>query len=422
MNNSWAFSVFAAPAMLGALLSHGVELYADVTTDDASVVSPPAPVTEHSANAPELRGVHEVQLGALSPTPDDDRRWSVRDVAVTEHESHVYLALRRTPVGESTPSWVQVFQSHDERNWTPEFSWVAKHEVQGPELLSLDGQLRVYFSGSSESEDGSGVHASTRTARGWSEPQDVGLPEHRLSQLKLVSSTPLMTTIVGRPGLYRMDDDPLEVRMLTTRDGLSWRPLLAGQSAVYRGGGDDAAFQSGDDGNLLAVVRNEAGDASGWGSSVCMAPSNDWTSWDCVNDPKHYGAAEIFTYDGAVHLVGQRQLSDDGEYDTKRGWGVFRAASNQLEALTTGKRCALWRYEPSTRTFGFVMDLPSRGDVCSPAVLQRQDGQLTIYGHSSDLTGPDLAQQPARQQPNHLYRYGLAPTPRHATHTVSYTR
>src|SRR5690606_17857479 len=81
VNNAWTFSVFAAPAMLGALLSHGVDLYADVTTNEASVAATPAPLTEYAGASPELRGVHEVALGEPSPSASDDRQWSIRDIA-----------------------------------------------------------------------------------------------------------------------------------------------------------------------------------------------------------------------------------------------------------------------------------------------------------------------------------------------------
>jgi hypothetical protein len=151
-----------------------------------------------------------------------------------------------------------------------------------------------------------------------------------------------------------------------------------------------------------------------------MAPSNDWTNWDCVNDPKNYGSAEIFTHDGEIYMVGQRQLTDDGAYDTGKGWGMLRAASNRIEALTTGKRCSVWRYIPTERQFGFVMDLPSKGDVCSPAVVKRGGSQIVVYGHSSDLDGPDLAQKPASERPNRLYRYVLELAPGKAVKNASF--
>jgi hypothetical protein len=117
---------------------------------------------------------------------------------------------------------------------------------------------------------------------------------------------PLLTSYALSEKRYAFDENSMEVRLLTTRDGFEWRPLRSGQHAVYRGGGSQAAFSSDDDGNLFTVVNREAGDEAGFGSALCAARGADWARWDCVNDPKKYDSPTLFNHDGELYLVARR--------------------------------------------------------------------------------------------------------------------
>jgi hypothetical protein len=242
-----------------------------------------------------------------------------------------------------------------------------------------------------------------------------------VSAVRVVDQMPLMTTQTGGSQPYRFRHEAREIRMLISDDGLNWHPPSAGQHSVYRGGGSDAAFSSNEDGSLLALVRKEAGDDSGWGSSVCLALAGDLSQWDCVNDPKNYGAATLFTFEGEIYMVGQRKLSATGSYDLGRGSGLWRTLNNQIGELQAGRRCSVWRYDPSEHRIAFVADLPSHGDTCTPAVVPTKTrGQFTIYSPSSDLDAPELALRPSQAHPNRLYRYSISLTPQRSTQNVAY--
>ena len=81
----------------------------------------------------------------------------------------------------------------------------------------------------------------------------------------------------------------------------------------------------------------------------------------------------MFEHAGTVYAVARRNLRGDGRYD--RGIGPatgfgrgLRSMWNQLNYSTSRKRCALWRFESGGPSLALVLDLPSRGDTCFPAV------------------------------------------------------
>ncbi len=392
--------------MLGALLHQGVDVYASLAPDSVDVSSYAVPKPEPGRHDLDVLSADVASLDSAQRGATDGR--SFRSVDVVRHRGRIYLATRTTS-RTMRGSHVEVLSSEDEKTWRWEFGISRTERLFGPRLMSLANGLFVYVSvESSSAPGGTKTFASRLDERGdWTDLRDIGLDGHVVSRVTQADSVPLMTTHTGGADVFQQDDE-IAVRLLTTNDGWSWHTPTAGGNSVYRGGGTDATFSSGGDGNLLAVVRNEAGDDSGWGSSVCIAPSSEWTRWDCVNDPKNYGAATTFTYDGEVYLVGQRQLSADGKYDQGKGKGLWRVVRNQAEQLTTAKRCSVWRYDRSSREFAFMRDLPSRGDTCAPAVVPgNAPGRFVVYGQSSDIHGPDLTAYAGRQQDNRLYRYEL---------------
>jgi phosphoglycerate dehydrogenase-like enzyme len=105
----------------------------------------------------------------------------------------------------------------------------------------------------------------------------------------------------------------------------------------------------------------------------------------------------MFWHDGEAYLVARRNLNGNGDYDLGRGpsW-LLRTLWNQVNYSLTPKRCALWRYvrgqyDQKDDRFAFVLDLPSRGDTCFPAVIEGgSPEEIVVYDYSCDLAGPDL--------------------------------
>jgi hypothetical protein len=225
-----------------------------------------------------------------------------------------------------------------------------------------------------------------------------------------------MIGYTGGEMIYDFLDAPaLEVRVLTTDDGLSWRPVDAARPSVYVGGGSETDFALADDGSLYAVIRNEAGDASGFGSMVCHADATDLWSWSCVNDPRKYDSPLVFAHDGEVYLFGRRHLTTTGAYDVHPEIADHstRGVTNQLDYWPVAKRCSLWRFVPGEERLAFVLDLPSRGDTCFAAVVPtgRAD-ELAVYDYSSDVEGPDVGWSTGQAGDTFVYRHVLRFTPR----------
>jgi hypothetical protein len=81
--------------------------------------------------------------------------------------------------------------------------------------------------------------------------------------------------------------------------------------------------------------------------------------------------------------------------------------------VTTGKRCSLWHFDSTHNRFGFVLDLPSRGDTCFPAVLRGADpNEVTVYNYSSPIDGADLPWSVGQRAATLIYRHTLRFTPR----------
>lgn len=421
MNSFWTYAAHTAPSLLGLLIGQAVSAYAGWVGDAEIASVETTPVALPGRHQVSLVDTREIHPGPQ--TPSERTALSIRGADVLRHDGRVFLALAEAKTGGQRSTRVRISSSADEKVWTEELQWSQAGEFHGPRLLNFQGRLFAYVSVTHPLRGTSASYGAERRPDGsWSGWTDIGLAGHTISHTKWVDGVPLMTAYVGGSHLYRTSRDALEVRMLTTTDGWRWHPPSAGTQTVYRGGGSDTTFSSSGDGNLLAVVRNEAGDESGWGSSVCLAASGEWTNWDCVNDPKNYGAATTFTHDGEIYLIGRRQLGPDGNDAGFGGW--WRAARHQVAALTTAKRCALWRFEPRERRFDFVLDLPSRGDTCAGAVMAgAAPGEFVVYTSSSDPRGPDLTLQAALERPNRLYRYELRWTSNNSrAHAVSSLR
>ena len=55
-----------------------------------------------------------------------------------------------------------------------------------------------------------------------------------------------------------------------------------------------------------------------------------------------------------------------------------------------------------------MLDLPSRGDTCFPAVVASEHpDEVVLYNYSSDIAGPDVAWSVGQRRPTHIYRHVL---------------
>lgn len=391
--------------------------------DGGPDAGPPAPPTSepgrHDVALIDTRRI--VPSDGLPPETAPDHSNNNLDVVV--FEGRVYLAWRTAPNHfASAETRIHVVSSTDEVLWRFERTFTVGSDLREPRFLVHGGALFLYVSqlGVSATDfQPMGVFVSARAASGaWADLTPVlGLPTGFLTwRTRTEGGVPTMIGYLGGEMIYDFLDEPqIEVRVLTTDDGLTFRPVDAARPSVYVGGGSEADFALADDGSLYGIIRNEAGDASGFGSMVCHAPAADLLDWTCVNDPRKYDSPLVFAYDGEVYLVGRRNVSETGAYDVATDVVDHseRGIENQLAYWQLPKRCALWRFVPGEDRIAYVLDLPSRGDTCFPAMIPTATaGELAIYDYSSDLTGPDVAWMDGQAGNTYVYRHVLRFTPR----------
>ena len=88
----------------------------------------------------------------------------------------------------------------------------------------------------------------------------------------------------------------------------------------------------------------------------------------------------------------------------------------QLAYWQEPKRCALWRVDPDELEVTHVLDLPSGGDTCFPAILQHSTHSFTLFDYSSPIDAAetaDLAWLEGQLGETRIYRHELtfAPAP-----------
>lgn len=397
-------------------------LWGDV--DDAEWVSqlaerrvPPPPVDSEGPRARVVETRRVVPSDGLPVAPDR----SNNNLDVARHDGRTYLAWRTAPshfAGNATR--IEVVSSADERTWTHEASFALGTDLREPRLLSFDGSLFLYVSelGSDPLDfEPRGVRVSERAAAGkWSELEPMLAGGTIAWRVRVHDGVPLMVAYGDGAAVYDPCPEPMRVQLLTTRDGRRWSPLEPKRPAVVVGGGSEADFAFADSGELFAVVRNEAGDADGFGSKLCRAPASDWTRWSCRADRRKFDSPFAFSALGEPWVMARRHVTPSGEYDVGQSWGPLRSVVNQLAYVREPKRCALWRFDRDTGRPRFVLDLPSRGDTCFPAVLPggRRDGaeRVIVYDYSSDIRGPDLPWSAGQRRPTYIYRHVVEFRPR----------
>ncbi len=340
---------------------------------------------------------------------------SNNNLDVARHQGRVYLAWRTAPDHfASAETRLYVVSSADERTWRYETRLTLDRDLREPRFLVWNGRLRLFVSRLGTDPllfQPEGVSVTERGDDGaWSPLVDVNLPGAIAWRTRVERGTPFMLTYRGGENEYLFNGLPLDVDLLTTADGLIWTPVNPAMRSVYHGGGSEADMTLGDDGALYAVVRNESGDDSGWGSAVCSAPASDRARWRCRNDPRRYDSPLMFWHDGEAWLIARRHVTADGRYDLGQRWlnRTAQSVQYQLAYRNAPKRCALWRYVQGEDRIAWVLDLPSRGDTCFAGVLEgATPDERVLYNYSSPIDGPDVPWVTGQRGPTNIYRHTL---------------
>lgn len=310
----------------------------------------------------------------------------------------VFFAFRTGPTHfASTEVVMYVVSSADLATWRFEGRFDLDTDVREPQLLSLGGKLYFYFVelGSEMADfEPRGVHLAEWIGPGsFSELRPIFEPGFLVWRVKTMARPGEVEGewayafgYDGGENVYDNDGEAIDVRWLRTRDGLAWEPV-AGDGVVLSGGVSETDAVVMDDGVVIAVARNEAGDESGFGSKICRGEAAAPATWTCVNDKRKYDSPLVFRHGDEVWLIGRRNVTESGHYDLDEHDRPLseRYLSYQFAYWTAPKRCALWRVDPVTLAVTWQADLPSAGDTCFPEAIRLDAHHLLVFNYTSPL-------------------------------------
>lgn len=342
---------------------------------------------------------------------------SRNNLDVVVFDERTFLAFRTAPTHfASEETELHVVSSTDEETWTLEASYHLGRDLREPRFLVVDDELVLYFAvlgtSSIDFEPGGARRVTRRPDGSWTEPAEVFEDDFIPWRTRVVDGRPMAIGYTGGAGVYDVETDTastslpaLEVQWLTTDDGWDWTPF-ADTAVVWTGGGSETDLALTPTGDVVAVMRNEAGDQDGFGSKICTAPAAARSDWTCSHDPRKYDSPLVFSHGGRIWLIGRRNLTPSGHYDVAEDTLDHAAASlaNQAAYWNAPKRCSLWEVDPESRTASFVLDLAGRGDTCFASILPLGDHRYAVYNYSSPVDGPDVTWLEGQLGETFLYR------------------
>jgi hypothetical protein len=320
---------------------------------------------------------------------------SNNNVSIARHEGRLFMAWRSAPTHfASTQAQMFVVSSKDDgHTWAHEQTIALGADVREPLLYTWQGSLFLsFFEGGTDPlafEPNQPWRSQYQGAQDWSTPQTWGAQGEVPWDIVAHDGHLYMTSYLGNHYDFGAAGD-VSLRLQRSTDGTHWAPV--GESAeVYRGGASEAAFGFDPDGDLWAVLRNEDGDQTGFGSLLCHAPADDLGRWDCPehSDPERYDSPRIFAHGDELYMVARRDIG--GPYDQADPADDFGAQqlSNLTQYSGRPKTTALYWIDREASKVQHLIDLPGAGDTAFPSVVREGPHTFRIANYSSPLTDPE---------------------------------
>lgn len=342
---------------------------------------------------------------------------SANNLDIVEHNGAFYFAFRTGPSHfASAEVQMHIVRSEDRHTWTFEHTLDLDTDLREPRFLSAGDQLHLYFARlgtSATAFEPGGALVTTRSADGsWSAPADLfGADDTFIPwRTRWHDGRAMMVGYRGGEDVYEFDELPaIEISWLGSDDGEAWTDWVDGSGPVQVGGGSETDLAFAPDGAVVAVIRNEAGDADGWGSKICRGEPHSLAAWTCTTDVRKFDSPLVFAHDGRIWLIGRRHLTETGAYDLEQ-----RDLDHSTQTLTyqaaywnEAKRCSLWEVDATALTVDHVLDLPSRGDTCFASILPLGGDRFEVWNYSSPVDGPDLTWIEGQTGDTYIYKQTL---------------
>ncbi len=313
-------------------------------------------------------------------------------------DGRLYLAWRNAPTHfAGTQTKLHLMSSADlGQSWRYEASVFMGTDMREPHFLDVGGVLRFQFFQAGTDQLAFEPKTQWRMALqpdgGWSAPEQWGLPEEVSWELKTRGGVAYRGSYLGAHYAIGVDAGPsVDVYFTQSHDGLSWEPTEPDAGVVYSGGASEVGWELDEDGTLWAVLRNEDGDLTGFGSNVCTAAPGHYGHWECApkSDPYIYESPRMFRHGKDLYLVARRNL--DGPYDKGLDAGFNdQKVANLLSYSDSPKRTALFQIDKLHRQVVWLMDLPSAGDTAFPGIARLDAHRFLVANYTSPVDMPDL--------------------------------
>jgi hypothetical protein len=317
------------------------------------------------------------------------------NVSIARHDGRLFMAWRSAPTHfASTEAQMFVVSSGDDGDtWDHEQTIALGADVREPLLYkATDTLLLSFFEGGTNPlafEPNKPWRSQYQSTGDWTAPEVWGDEGEVPWDVVGHKGRLYLSSYLGNHYEFGEPGD-VSLRLQWSEDGLNWQPVGT-VAEVYRGGASEAAFGFDGAGDLWAVLRNEDGDKTGFGSLLCHAPADDLSNWDCPkkSDPNRYDSPRIFRHADDLYMVARRDIG--GPYDQGDPEDTFGA--QQIDNLTQysarPKTSALYWIDRNARRVRHLMDLPGSGDNAFPSVVQESTHTFRIANYTSPLDDPD---------------------------------
>lgn len=320
---------------------------------------------------------------------------SNNNVGIHFFQDRLFFAWRTAPThfaGEDTLLYV-ISSEDDGSTWEHELSVALGSDAREPLLYDFDGILYfIYFEAGTNPYSFAPVAMKRHRRLGkaaWTAGETWGDPEEVPWDIRKRNGKIYLTSYLGNH--YESAPSDIEVRFTVSDDGHTFLPVSGDSPVVYRGGVSEASFQFTANGDLWAVLRNEDGDESGFGSLLCFAPADDLANWDCPeqSNPERYDSPRLLRHGNDLYLIARRDIG--GPFD--QGREDLTQEDQKLQYLVDywnrPKRTAIYAIDTVNREIVHLEDLPSAGDTAFPSIRRTGAHSFLVANYTSPIDDPD---------------------------------
>jgi len=275
------------------------------------------------------------------------------NVSITTYKDQYVLAYRQSDHHfPSAKTRLILVSSTDLKTWTEEWTYATGSDLREMLLFELQGRLNLYFfSLVPKGNNFIPVHVYRTVSddvKTWQDPAQVCRKGEVPWEIKVVGSG---SEKIAYKASYIGDhygSGDVFVLFEQSRDGLTWKPAGECGSVVYKGGICEVAFEFTSAGDLVAVGRNEDGDASGFGTQLFFASSQDLSSWTAlkVSIPWRFDSPRMMRSAEGELLLFARYHSE--KYQLAPSWVPFeyQKVINLVSYSFLSKTAAVYRIAP----------------------------------------------------------------------------